>query len=65
MMENLKNTYIFDFVYSSACPCSYELAEYARKSRNKATVSHSQDQLPEFQLNLTILFGLKIYKIYV
>ena len=32
----------FDFVYSSACPCSYELAEYARKSRNKATVSHSQ-----------------------
>ena len=32
----------FDFVYSSACPCSYELAEYARKYRNKATVSHSQ-----------------------
>ena len=32
----------FDFVYSSACPCSYELAEHARKSRNKATVSHSQ-----------------------
>ena len=24
----------FDFVYSSACPCSYELAEYARKYRN-------------------------------
>ena len=32
----------FDFVYSSACPCSYELAEFARKTRNKATVSHSQ-----------------------
>ena len=32
----------FDFVYSSACPCSYELAEYAREHRNKATVSHSQ-----------------------
>ncbi len=32
----------FDFVYSSACPCSYELAEHARKYRNKATVSHSQ-----------------------
>ena len=32
----------FDFVYSSACPSSYELAEYARKYRNKATVSHSQ-----------------------
>ena len=32
----------FDFVYSSACPCSYELAEFARKHRNKATVTHSQ-----------------------
>ena len=32
----------FDFVYSSACPCSYELAEYAREHRNRATVSHSQ-----------------------
>ena len=32
----------FDFVYSSACPCSYELAEYARENRNKSTVSHSQ-----------------------
>jgi GTP cyclohydrolase I len=32
----------FDFVYSSSCPCSYELSENARKYRNKATVSHSQ-----------------------
>ena len=32
----------FDFVYSSACPCSYELAEHARKNRNKAAVPHSQ-----------------------
>jgi GTP cyclohydrolase IB len=32
----------FDFVYSSACPCSYELGEHARKYRNKAVVSHSQ-----------------------
>ena len=38
----LKKIIHFDFVYSSACPCSYELAEYARKYRNKATVSHSQ-----------------------
>jgi len=38
----LKKYIHFDFVYSSACPCSYELAEYARKYRNKATVSHSQ-----------------------
>ncbi|HEX8464004.1 MAG TPA: GTP cyclohydrolase FolE2 [Abditibacterium sp.] len=32
----------FDFVYSSACPCSFELAEHARFMRQKATVSHSQ-----------------------
>ena len=32
----------FDFVYSSACPCSFELGEHARKYRNKAVVSHSQ-----------------------
>ena len=32
----LKKYIHFDFVYSSACPCSYELAEYARKFRNKS-----------------------------
>jgi len=39
---NFRKFLHFDFVYSSACPCSYELAEHARKYRNKATVSHSQ-----------------------
>ena len=38
----MKKIIHFNFVYSSACPCSYELAEYDRKYRNKATVSHSQ-----------------------
>jgi GTP cyclohydrolase I len=32
----------FDFVYSSACPCSFELAMQAMEERNKAIVSHSQ-----------------------
>ena len=32
----------FDFVYSSACPCSFELAMQAMEERNKAVVSHSQ-----------------------
>ena len=48
----------FDFVYSSACPCSYELAEHARKHRNKATVTHSQRSVArisvEFDKNLWI-----------
>lgn len=38
----LKKLIHFDFVYSSACPCSFELSEHARKYRNKATVPHSQ-----------------------
>ena len=32
----------FDFVYSSACPCSFELGQHALKYRNKAVVPHSQ-----------------------
>lgn len=40
--DQIHKTLHFDFVYSSACPCSFELAEHARSTRNKATVSHSQ-----------------------
>jgi GTP cyclohydrolase IB len=32
----------FDFVYSSACPCSAELAEHARDTRGVYGVPHSQ-----------------------
>src|SRR5581483_6770451 len=32
----------FDFVYSSACPCSAELAEHARDTRKTYSVPHSQ-----------------------
>jgi GTP cyclohydrolase I len=38
----LKKFLHFDFVYSSACPCSFELAMQALEERNKAVVSHSQ-----------------------
>lgn len=31
-----------EFIYSSACPCSYELAEHARETRDVATIPHSQ-----------------------
>lgn len=40
--DRLRKTLHFDFVYSSACPCSFELAEHARQHRSKAVVSHSQ-----------------------
>jgi GTP cyclohydrolase I len=32
----------FDFVYSSACPCSAELAEHARDVRDVYSIPHSQ-----------------------
>lgn len=32
----------FDFIYSSACPCSYELGIHAAQQRGIAFVSHSQ-----------------------
>ncbi len=32
----------FDFVYSSACPCSAELADHARTKRNVYAIAHSQ-----------------------
>lgn len=31
-----------EFVYSSACPCSYELAQHARETREVAAIPHSQ-----------------------
>src|SRR5690625_332455 len=41
--ENRLRTFIhFDFVYSSACLCSAELAEHARDVRNVFAISHSQ-----------------------
>lgn len=39
---NFKRAIELDFVYSSTCPCSYELSEHARDNRNQAAVAHSQ-----------------------
>jgi len=50
---NFRKFLHFDFVYSSACPCSYELAEHARKYRNKATVSHSQRSVARISIEYT------------
>jgi len=50
--DKLTNLMHFDFVYSSACPCSYELSEYARETRNKATVSHSQRSVARISVEI-------------
>ncbi len=39
-----------DFIYSSACPCSFELAEHARETRDVAAISHSQRSVSQVTL---------------
>ena len=41
-----------DFVYSSACPCSYELAEHAREQRDIAAIPHSQRSVASISVEL-------------
>ncbi|WP_340104956.1 GTP cyclohydrolase FolE2 [Rhodohalobacter sp. 8-1] len=41
-----------DFVYSSACPCSFELAEHAREQRDVATIPHSQRSVASISVEL-------------
>lgn len=39
---NIRRRLEFDFTYSSACPCSAELAEHARDTRDVYAIPHSQ-----------------------
>ncbi len=41
-LNRFKKFIHFDFIYSSACPCSSELSEHARESRNIYGIPHSQ-----------------------
>jgi Uncharacterized conserved protein len=41
-----------DFVYSSACPCSYELSEHARETREIAAIPHSQRSIASVTVEL-------------
>lgn len=42
----------FDFEYSSACPCSYELSEHARETRDIAAIPHSQRSVANITVQL-------------
>lgn len=42
-----------DFVYSSACPCSYELAQHAIETRGVAAVPHSQRSVARVSVEIT------------
>ncbi len=41
-----------DFEYSSACPCSYELSEHARETRDIAAIPHSQRSVANITVHL-------------
>lgn len=41
-----------DFEYSSACPCSYELAEHARATREIVAIPHSQRSVANITVQL-------------
>jgi GTP cyclohydrolase I len=41
-----------DFEYSSACPCSYELSEHARETRDIASIPHSQRSVANITVQL-------------
>lgn len=58
--EGLYRRFIhFDFVYSSSCPCSAELAEHARDLRGAYTVPHSQRS--KARLSIEEVPGKKIW----
>jgi GTP cyclohydrolase I len=42
----------FDFVYSSACPCSEELAEHARQTRRVPAIAHSQRSVARLKVEV-------------
>jgi GTP cyclohydrolase I len=47
------NKYIhFDYVYSSACPCSTELSLHALENRNQYAIPHSQRSVARISLKL-------------
>ena len=42
-----------DYVYSSTCPCSLELSEHARRTRNQIATPHSQRSVARVSVELT------------
>lgn len=56
--QNCVTSFIhLDFEYSSACPCSFELAEHARETRDIAAIPHSQRSVA----NITVQLNEEIF----
>lgn len=41
-----------DFIYSSACPCSFELSEHARENRDIVCIPHSQRSIASITIEM-------------
>jgi len=41
-LDRFRKRVHFDFIYSSACPCSADLADHARETRGQSAIPHSQ-----------------------
>lgn len=50
--DNFTSFMHLDFEYSSACPCSYELSEHARETRDLAAIPHSQRSVANVTVQL-------------
>lgn len=51
--DRVRTFIVFDFIYSSACPCSAELAEHARETREVFAIPHSQRSKARVEAELT------------
>lgn len=50
--DNYRMFIHLDFEYSSACPCSYELSEHAKETRDVAAIPHSQRSIASLTVEL-------------
>lgn len=64
-LDRLRRIVHFEFVYSSACPCSAELSEHARINRDVYCVPHSQRSKAKISVELakdSVLFIEDLHK---
>ena len=53
-VDNVRRKVVhLDFVYSSTCPCSLELSEHARRTRNQLATPHSQRSVARISVEVT------------
>lgn len=51
-LDRFRKLVHFDFIYSSACPCSADLAEHARETRGQPAIPHSQRSKARLSVDL-------------